>query len=30
MGIISDIKLELRDVNALKINYATHKGKTEE
>ncbi|MFK5890959.1 MAG: biopolymer transporter ExbD [Flavobacteriaceae bacterium] len=26
MGIISDIKLELRDVNALKINYATHKG----
>jgi len=30
MGIISDIKLELRDVNALKINYATHKGKTSE
>jgi len=29
MGIISDIKLELRDVNALKINYATHKGKVE-
>jgi biopolymer transport protein ExbD len=29
MGIITDIKLELRDVNALKINYATHKGKAE-
>ncbi len=27
MGIISDIKIELRDINALKINYATHKGK---
>jgi len=27
IGIISDIKLQLRDVNALKINYATHKGK---
>jgi len=26
MGIISDIKTELRDVRALKINYATHKG----
>jgi len=26
MGIISDIKIELRDINALKINYATHKG----
>jgi len=25
MGIISDIKIELRDVNALKINYATRK-----
>ncbi len=30
MGIITDIKLELRDVNALKINYATHKGKSSE
>jgi len=30
MGIISDIKLELRDVNALKINYATHKGKVDQ
>jgi len=29
MGIISDIKLELRNINALKINYATHKGKSE-
>jgi len=28
MGIISDIKLELRDIRALKINYATHKGKS--
>jgi len=26
MGIISDIKRELRDVRALKINYATHRG----
>jgi len=25
MGVISDIKTELRDVRALKINYATHK-----
>jgi len=26
MGIITDIKTELRDVNALKINYSTRKG----
>ncbi len=26
MGLISDIKEKLREVNALKINYATHKG----
>lgn len=26
MGLISDIKLELRKVNALKINYTTKKG----
>ncbi|MEP3207869.1 MAG: biopolymer transporter ExbD [Maribacter sp.] len=26
MGIISDIKLELRKVNALKVNYTTSKG----
>ena len=26
MGIISDIKKELRDVNALKINYTTYEG----
>ncbi len=26
MGIISDIKLELRKVNALKVNYTTYEG----
>jgi hypothetical protein len=26
MGIISDVKQELRKVNALKINYSTRKG----
>lgn len=27
MGLISDIKQELREINALKINYTTSKGK---
>ncbi len=28
MGLISDIKQELRKVNALKINYTTYEGDT--
>jgi biopolymer transport protein ExbD len=30
MGVITDIKQELREVQALKINYSTSQGKTEE
>ena len=26
MGIVTDVKTELRKVNALKINYSTRKG----
>ena len=26
MGIVSDVKQELREANALKINYSTKKG----
>ena len=26
MGIVQDVKKELRDVNALKINYITRQG----
>ena len=29
MGIVSDVKQELRKAGALKINYSTHKGKKE-
>jgi biopolymer transport protein ExbD len=29
MGIVTDVKQELREVNALKLNYSTHQGQIE-